>query len=178
MDGEVKFTTEAATLSKLTTVRNARPEVVQQRFEHLKEIKFSDVSQHDELEVHFIIGLEDLGKVKTGSMIRRDENQPIAEETKLGWKLLGPTYQGTKDGGREGSSLFCVEGKPEIASEVERLWDLETVGIREGDPVHTELKDTVKFNGTRYVVKLPWKSESIRASLQDNKQLCEKRLRS
>ena len=178
MDGEVKFTTEAATLSKLTTVRNARPEVVQQRFEHLKEIKFSDVSQHDELEVHVIIGLEDLGKVKTGRMIRGEENQPIAEETKLGWTLLGPTYQGTNNGGREGSLLFCMEGKPEIASEVERLWDLETVGIREGDPVHTEYKDTVTFNGTRYVVKLPWKSESIRASLQDNKQLCEKRLRS
>lgn len=49
MNGEVKFTTEAATLSKLTTVRNARPEVVQQIFEHLNGITFSDVSQNDEL---------------------------------------------------------------------------------------------------------------------------------
>ena len=32
------------------------------------------------------------------------------------------------------------------------------------------------FNGTRYVVELPWKSESLKNSLQDNKKLCEKRL--
>ena len=71
-----------------------------------------------------------------------------------------------------------MENKQEIASEVEKLWDLETVGIREGDPVHTEFKDTVKFNGTRYVVNLPWKLALVKASLQDNRKLCEKRLKS
>ena len=110
-------------------------------------------------------------------MIRGEENQPIAEETKLGWTLLGTTYQGTDGCGQEIGLLFCMENKQEISSEVERLWDLETVGIRESDPVHTEFKDIVTFNGTRYVVKLPLKSESIRASLQDNRHLCENRLR-
>ena len=71
-----------------------------------------------------------------------------------------------------------MENKQEIAAEVERLWDLETVGIREGGPVHTEFKDTVKFNGTRYVVNLPWKSALVKASLQDNRKLCKKRLKS
>eukprot|EP00795_Rhopilema_esculentum_P001929 gene1929-16441_t len=71
-----------------------------------------------------------------------------------------------------------MENRPEIATEVDRLWDLETVGIREGDPVHVEFKDTVKFNGRRYVVNLPWKSATAKASLPDNKKLCEKRLRS
>ena len=66
MEGEVKLTTEAETLSRLTTVKNARPEVVQQRFEHLKDIKFSDVSEHDELEFHVIIGLEDQWRIQTG----------------------------------------------------------------------------------------------------------------
>ena len=79
MEGEVKITTEAATLSRLTTVKNARPEVAQQRFEHLKDIKFSDVSKHDELEIHVIIGLEDICKVKTGRYVRGEENQPVAE---------------------------------------------------------------------------------------------------
>eukprot|EP00795_Rhopilema_esculentum_P013887 gene13887-4838_t len=178
MEGEVQLITEAATLSKLTTVRNARPEIVQQRFKHLKDIKFSDVSEHDELEIHVIIGLEDLGRVKTGRYIRGEEDQPIAEETKLGWTLLGPTYQGTKTDDQESKLLFCMENRPEIATEVDRLWDLETVGIREGDPVHVEFKDTVKFNGRRYVVNLPWKSATAKASLPDNKKLCEKRLRS
>ena len=49
MEGEAKLTTEAAMLSRLTTVKDARPEVVQQRFEHLKDIKFSDVSENGQL---------------------------------------------------------------------------------------------------------------------------------
>jgi len=178
MQGEFQFNTEAATLSKLTTVSNARPEVVQQKFEHLKDIKFSDVSEKDELEVHVIIGLEDLGKLKTGRYIRGEENQPVAEETKLGWTLLGPTFQGTKSEGCKGNLLFCMDSKSEMAAEVEKLWDLETVGIREGDPVHSEFKDTVTFNGMRYVVKLPWKSDLLKAPLPDNKFLSEKRLKS
>ena len=60
-----------------------------------------------------------------------------------------------------------MENRPEIATEVDRLWDLETVGIQEGDPVHVEFKDTVKFNGRRYVVNLPWKSATAKASLQE-----------
>ena len=48
------------------------------------------------------------------------------------------------------------------------------MGIRKGDPVHTQLKDTVTFNCTCYVVKLPWKSALVKASLQDNKMQCEK----
>ena len=47
MEGEVKLTTEAATLSRLTTVKNA---------------------------IHVIIGLEDICKVKTGRFVRGEEN--------------------------------------------------------------------------------------------------------
>ena len=54
--------------------------------------------------------------------------------------------------------MLCMDSKSEITSEIKKLWDLDTVGIREVDPLHTEFKDIVTFNGTRYVVKLPWKS--------------------
>ena len=71
-----------------------------------------------------------------------------------------------------------MDSKLEIAAEVEKLWHLETAGIREGDPVHNEFKDTVTFNGTRYVVKLPWKSDLLKASLPGDKCVSEKRLKS
>ena len=45
------------------------------------------------------------------------ENQPVAEGTKLGWSLLGPTYQGTNSDGDKSKLLFCMEGKSEIVSE-------------------------------------------------------------
>ena len=42
-------------------------------------------------------------------------------------------------------------------SELQRMWDLETLGIKGGDDVHEELIDKIEFNGVKYSVKLPWK---------------------
>ena len=42
-------------------------------------------------------------------------------------------------------------------SELQRMWDLETLGIKGGDDVHEELIGKIKFNGIKYSVKLPWK---------------------
>jgi hypothetical protein len=41
--------------------------------------------------------------------------------------------------------------------DVNKLWDLETLGVRECDDVHEALLDKIKFNGSKYSAKLPWK---------------------
>ena len=42
--------------------------------------------------------------------------------------------------------------------DVQRLWDLETLGIREiTDQVHVSFENNISFNGSRYSVCLPWK---------------------
>ncbi|XP_032237066.1 uncharacterized protein LOC116617947 [Nematostella vectensis] len=41
--------------------------------------------------------------------------------------------------------------------EIAKLWDLETLGIRETRGVQEEFLDNISFNGERYSVKLPWK---------------------
>ena len=40
---------------------------------------------------------------------------------------------------------------------VHKLWDYDTLGIREVDEVHEALKDAISFNGEKYQVRLPWK---------------------
>ena len=44
-----------------------------------------------------------------------------------------------------------------LKNSASRLWDLETLGIREENEVHEALKDAISFNGERYEVSLPWK---------------------
>lgn len=39
---------------------------------------------------------------------------------------------------------------------VEKLWDFETLGIREENEVNEALKDAISFNGKGYEVGLPW----------------------
>ena len=49
------------------------------------------------------------------------------------------------------------EEERELEKSVKKLWDLETVGIREENEVHEALKDNISFDGERYKVGLPWK---------------------
>ena len=69
LKGVLQCTTEAATLSKLTSVRNVRPKILKERYQHLKDLEFSDVSDEEELDSHVILGLEDLCKLRTGKMV-------------------------------------------------------------------------------------------------------------
>ena len=44
----------------------------------------------------------------------------------------------------------------ESLEDVQRLWDLETLGIREiTDQVHESFENNISFNGSRYSVCLP-----------------------
>ena len=54
------------------------------------------MSDEEELDVHVKLGLEDLCKLRTGKMALGggggggEPDEPVAEQTKLGWTLLGP----------------------------------------------------------------------------------------
>ena len=63
MKGTLKFETEVSTLSKLTSVKNVQPQILKEKFKHLKNLEFSDISSDRELEIDVIIGLEDLCKL-------------------------------------------------------------------------------------------------------------------
>ena len=104
--GKYTLNTEVATLSKLTTVRNPQPEILQEQNQHLKGIEFSDISDDEDLEIQMILGIEDLCKIKTLIMIWRPEGKPLSEETKLGWTLFGPINIASQNFSEKCSLLF------------------------------------------------------------------------
>ena len=55
-----------------------------------------------------------------------------------------------------------------------KLWDLDSIGIRENDEVHTNLVDDIAFTGDRYSVSLPWKVGH--KDLPTNCDICYSRL--
>ena len=76
-------------LYMLTSVPNAHPEKQKKRYGHLKGIWLSDVSTEENLQLHAILGVKDYTHVRTGNMIKGQEDKPMAEETILGWTLMG-----------------------------------------------------------------------------------------
>ena len=90
--------------------------------------------------------------------MRGQPGEPVAVYTKLGWVLSGPMKGHERvDGEANVSFVGSHPHEDTLDRNVERLWDLETLGIREKNDVHESLKDAIEFNGVRYSVGLPWK---------------------
>lgn len=80
----------------------------------------------------------------------------MAVETCLGWVLSGP-LKGSRDYTPVSVNFVGHVSNQELQDSAQKLWDFETLGIREEDEVHKALKDAISFNGKRYEVGLPWK---------------------
>ena len=73
------------------------------------------------------------------------------------------------------SSNLVVEKPATIKDDVNKLWDLETIGIREEDPIEEAFSEEIQFTGKRYSVKLPWREGNF--YLPNNRVLAEGRLK-
>ena len=152
---------EAYGVPTIAQIRNEHIEVRKGEYPHLQGLWFSDVSRDEEvLGVDLLIGADYLWCFQGGRIIRGGVDQPVAVETCLGWVLSGP-LKGTRDDmqinvnfvGRVSSRV----DNNELEDSARKLWDFETLGIREENEVHEALKDAISFNGKRYEVGLPWK---------------------
>ena len=159
--GEEFINMEAYIVPEISSIPNTHVELVKSDYPHLKGLWFSDVSKgKDEVVIDVLIGADFLWHFQKGCTIRGNFDEPVAVETELGWVLSGPMK------GRDTSSDVHFTQVNFIASSVEeqesldvqRLWDLETLGIREiTDQIHESFENCISFNGTRYSVRLPWK---------------------
>ena len=176
-----QFTTEFAELDlfMLSSVPNIHPEIQRKKYAHLKGIWFSDVSRENDLPIHAILGVKDFAHIKTGRMVKGNKNEPIAEETSLGWTLMGSIQESKSEvQGKRTIMNLAIEQPTTIREEFKKLYDLDVLGIRDGnEDVYDEFKDNItrKPDGS-YSVKLPWKRGQY--FLPENRRLCEARLSS
>ncbi|XP_065061319.1 uncharacterized protein LOC135688408 [Rhopilema esculentum] len=162
--GSKPTSVEAFVVEHISEIRNEHPEIVKHKFQHLTKLWFSDVSAKQEsLTIDVLIGNDFMYELQGDTVIRGEPGEPVAVQTKLGWVLSGPLI-GMKVASCENSSVNLIldsspanKVKSSLDNEVQKLWDLETIGIRDTDEVHDDLLDNVSFTGERYSVKLPWK---------------------
>jgi len=147
-------------VNSIASISNIHVEKVKKSYEHLQMIWFSDVSRSDDkLAIQVLIGADFQWQFLEGEQIRGGPHDPVAVKTTLGWVLSGP-LQGEK----LNSSSFCAvnflqcEKSKSLDEQVNKLWDLDSLGIRPNDDVHEFLVDNIKFTGERYSVSLPWKA--------------------
>ena len=153
---------EAFEVNEISSVANIHVEQIKHNYAHLSNILFSDVSRNKEiLEIDILCGSNFLWSFQDGECIRGGPGEPIAVPTSLGWVLSGPLKGKTINFSEPANINLCIDNFPSKKQETEldlhKLWDLDSIGIREGNEVHESVIDNITFTGSKYSVGLPWK---------------------
>ena len=154
-----------------------------EHYPHLAGLELADyATEQDTLSIDILVGSDNYWRLVTGEIISADVG-PTAVRTKLGWVLAG-RVEGV-------SSHICnnlvvthaltidthepQDADRELDKKLKMFWDLESLGIQKNEvSVYDEFESTIRFNGKRYEVSLPWKESH--APLPDNYDLSLKRL--
>ena len=117
------------------------------------------------MEIDILVGIDFLHTLQDGQTIRGEPGEPVAVKMKLGWVLSGP-LKGKKVSSVENVNInFVIDSQSlhtnthnaSLDKEVQKMWDLETIGIGKVDDVYEDFLDNVRHTAERYTVKLPWK---------------------
>ena len=149
-------------------------------------MQLADSGSEDEIDL--LIGSDFYWSIVTGNVRLGKVGEPVGVETRFGWVLNGPvnsekTASANINIVHETSShvLFVNSQKSteagNLEKELNRFWDLETLGISENEKtIHEDFSETIYLNGeNRYEAKLPFRENH--PFLHDHFSLCEKRLK-
>ncbi|KAG7307359.1 hypothetical protein JYU34_007543 [Plutella xylostella] len=131
---------------------------------HIQDIKLADPSFFVSQPVDLLLGADVYSKIMLGSILRgENEDQPIAQQTKLGWLLCGSlqTFQ-------------CNVVLHEI-DDLKRFWEIEDIANSEIEMSSEDHECMEYFRTTtkrredgRFEVRIPFKSE-LKEKLGDTK---------
>ena len=150
----------------ISSISNVHPEMVREIYPHLHNIYFSDVCRNVEvLKIDILIGSDEFWNFQEHEVKRGGPNEPVAVKTVLGWVLSGPlqgktlnSYENVNVNFLPPTNITLKEDRRIIEDTVNKLWDLDSLGIRQDNEVHEQLLDNISFTGERYSVRLPWKT--------------------
>lgn len=145
---------------------------VKEKYNHLANLILADQRTTNEtVDVDILIGSDHMWEFLTGET-KRGERGPIATKTEFGWVLSGPVevkHAQTKLSSvnfvnthvlRTSSAQMHVELEDDnslLKEDIHKLWDLDSIGIREKTSVLESFEENVSIQDGRYKVKLPFK---------------------
>ena len=107
----------------------------------------------------------------------------MAASTKIRWVLSGPVENLPREklSSIQFSSTHVLRTESRVVDDtlqgdLDRLWDLDSVGIRDKDTVLEAFEKNLSFEDGKYLVHLPWKEQH--ELLPDNFENCVARLSS
>ena len=146
------------------------------QYEHLHSITLADDQGNDNVpkSIDILVGADfyynfvpDHAEMKRPATGRG----PIALLTKVGWVLSGPVFSSN----RMNTTQLAIEHTLKTESsayDVQKMWDLETIGIKPADETYETFANDLEFQDGHYKVCLPWKKAHAPLRNNYNNSLC------
>ncbi|UYV63214.1 hypothetical protein LAZ67_2003462 [Cordylochernes scorpioides] len=158
------FETTALVLTKLT---NNIPSFTVKKinYSHMKGLILADPSYFKSREIDVILGSDIVFNLIQEGRRNGNENEPSAIHSKLGWLVYGPTSVSERQSFR---NMAHFSSELESEDLIKRFWELESIPLEE-IPTKEEkdceshyLKNVVRDESGRYIVRLPFKESAER----------------
>ena len=126
VDDKTKFQVEAWTMKTVcgrTSLVNWKIE--KNNFEHLRDIRIPNLGKSDQIDL--VLGTDVAGLIAAfESRVGASMTDPVAQLTRLGWFVMGPSRKGMKGSGSEMNSLSFRSSEGDQEEGLERLCLLYT----------------------------------------------------
>uniref|UniRef100_A0A5S6QN79 DUF1758 domain-containing protein n=1 Tax=Trichuris muris TaxID=70415 RepID=A0A5S6QN79_TRIMR len=130
---------------------------------HLHGCHLADQFPRNTTEIDVLIGADYYYDFVSKDIRKGAADEPVAVQSVFGWILCGKTGRVTN---KAATALLCRISEEESANLLlQRFWQLDAIGIapdESRDSSNAECqysKWPIQFNGERYIVTLPWRSE-------------------
>ena len=134
LDGKYRSPKITATTVKTITKDLREVPVDPTKFEHLKNISFTENLPRAPASVDIMIGLPWYNILVSGMPIMGKPFEPMALPTKLGYVLTGTFPENSNKNSVSYTSLKCsVET---LNTQLEKFWDLESIGVKQNKNEH------------------------------------------
>lgn len=149
------------------------------QFKIPENIRLADPNYNVPAKIDLLIGVTLFYDLLQEKRIRLGNNQPILQETKLGW-IIGGTFTPGKSSTQCKASQCYVSLNTQIQEQLERFWQLEEVKqsrlyTKEEQTCENHFVSTHQRNQDgRFIVQLPLKGNI--SELGDSREIAERRL--
>ena len=151
-----------------------RPKSASLNYPHLQNVILSDFTDDPQMQVDVLIEGDYFWSFVAGNVIRGPNRQdPVAMETTIGWVLSGQNKFYPQDDTHCSVTISLSCSVDSKLDELKKFWEDKDTPASISD-VMQQFKKDVEFNGNKYVVKLPFKSDD--EFLPDNRRSSERRL--
>ena len=150
------------------------------QYQHLKTIKLADQGDDNTSKsIDILIGADYYYSFIPDTIDTRRPTTgrgPVATLTKIGWVLSGPISSNNHINSTHLTVEYTMKCTDSVAHKIEKMWDLETIGITPTDDTYEKFTNNLEFKDNHYKTSLPWKQSH--APLPDNYNNSLRRLRS